>query len=154
MTKDNIKIERIANITPENRLVLLFDLYRQFYHQKSDLNAAYQFLNERLNNGESLIYIAFYDDVIAGFTQLYPSFSSVNMKKVYILNDLFTDEDYRNKGIATALLKHAEEIAKQNSIIYLTLETHKDNKAQLLYAKNGWEIDNEYFHFNKNIKQN
>lgn len=154
MTKNKIKIEKLISLTVNHPMVTLFDLYRQFYHQKSDLNAAFNFLNDRIDNGESLIYIAYYDDVIAGFTQLYPSFSSVNMKKIYILNDLFTDENYRNKGIATTLLKHAEEIAKQNSIIYLALETHKDNKAQLLYTKNGWEKDNDYFHFTKNIKLN
>lgn len=70
-------------------LSVLFDQYRVFYQQASDLDAARLFLKERLNGGDSIIFAASEHDQMAGFTQLYPSFSSVSLKRIWILNDLF-----------------------------------------------------------------
>ena len=71
-------------------LVPLFDGYRQFYGQRSDLAAARAFLRERIERDESVIYLAYTEPgEAAGFTQLYPSFSSVSLKPLWILNDLY-----------------------------------------------------------------
>jgi len=110
------------------------------------------YLNMRFTNKESIVYVAILDGEIVGFTQIHPSFSSVNLKKIHILNDLYVDENYRNKDIATHLIKHVESLAIQNSIAYLTIETYKANQAKALYLKNGWDLDKDYLHFNKNIQ--
>ena len=60
-------------------LASLFDDYRQFYGQPSDLAAARAFLQARFEHGESTIFCAKTDGQAVGFTQLYPSFSSVSM---------------------------------------------------------------------------
>ncbi|MEO1522663.1 MAG: hypothetical protein AAFU78_18045 [Cyanobacteria bacterium J06633_2] len=71
----------------------LFDNYCVFYQQPSDLNAAKTFLRDRLQNSDSAIFVAVEDALqIVGFTQLYPSFSSVSMERIWILNDLFVEQ--------------------------------------------------------------
>lgn len=66
-----------ATLHDINKLTPLFDAYRQFYHKQSDLDAAKDFLEARIENNESVIYIATNElDHFVGFVQLYPSFSS------------------------------------------------------------------------------
>lgn len=56
------------------------------------------------------------NEVAQGFTQLYPSYSSVSMQGTFILNDLFVHLNFRDKGIGEALMNHAKEFAiKENS---------------------------------------
>ena len=92
-----------ATISDLDQLFILFAQYRVFYEQPFELEEAKQYLAERLNGEESIIFIAIENKEQAGFTQLYPSFSSVGLKKIWILNDLFVSTDHRQKGIAQAL---------------------------------------------------
>jgi len=69
-------------------LAELFDLYRVFYQQQSNINGAKEFIKDRLSNEESVIFLAFDENNPVGFVQLYPSFSSVSMKRTWVLNDL------------------------------------------------------------------
>jgi len=118
----------------------LFDQYRIFYKQKSNLVAAESFIQERLSLNESVIFIAKIDGEYAGFTQLYPSFTSVGMKRIWILNDLYVHKDFRKKGIGEALIKHTFEYARKTGRIKVILETGNDNiQAQKLYEKIGFE---------------
>jgi len=105
----------------------LFDLYRIFYRQSSDRNAARNFLLARLDNHESEIIVAEESGKLLGFTQLYPQFSSTRMKKFWVLNDLFVLEVYRRMGVAKALIKAAGQFAKDNKAPGLLLETEKTN---------------------------
>jgi len=128
-------------------LVSLFDQYRIFYKQASDKNAATSFLKERIEKKESIIFLAYLENIAVGFTQLYPSFSSVSMQRSMILNDLYVNEKARSKGIANALLKNAQTYATDNKMKGLALETAKDNPAQKLYEKLSWEKDEDYLHY-------
>ena len=75
-------------------LAPLFDGYRQFYGRASDPAAAEAFLRARFDHGESVLFLATDDSGRPlGFTQLYPSFSSVSLARVFILNDLFVVPD-------------------------------------------------------------
>ncbi|HMF43006.1 MAG TPA: GNAT family N-acetyltransferase, partial [Polyangia bacterium] len=60
----------IADIEP---LVLLFDGYRRFYENPTDIEGARRFLTARLEAGESVVFVADRDGRLVGFTQLYPS---------------------------------------------------------------------------------
>lgn len=106
----------------------LFDLYRIFYRQESDRNAARNFLLARMDNRESEIIVAEESGKLVGFTQLYPQFSSTRMKKIWILNDLFVLEVYRGLGVAKALIKAARQFALDNQAAGLLLETEKTNE--------------------------
>ncbi|MEG0254121.1 MAG: GNAT family N-acetyltransferase [Vagococcus sp.] len=141
---------KIKNGTTENldELIELFDQYRQFYKQNSDKKQAKSFLFERLNNQDSMIYIAYLNDKPVGFTQLFPSFSSVSMEKMWILNDLYIAPSARKKGIADELMKTAINFSKETNSKGLRLETSSDNyPAQQLYEKIGFKRETEYFYF-------
>ncbi|MEM9649999.1 MAG: GNAT family N-acetyltransferase [Bacteroidota bacterium] len=125
----------------------LFDAYRVFYGQNSDLNAAKEFLKERFNKQENIVFLAMKGGQPVGFTQLYTTFSSVSMKAFYILNDLFVVPEYRGKGIGEALLKHAQVFCSSKQFKGLALETATDNPAQRLYERLGWKQDLEYLHY-------
>src|SRR5258706_5078788 len=82
----------------------LFDAYRMFYRQPTDLAAARAFLQERFRRRDAIIFIAYRDGVPAGFTQLYPSLSSVSMAPIWILNDLFVNAAARGHGVGRRLM--------------------------------------------------
>lgn len=141
-----------AGLEQLDELAILFDAYRVFYEQKSDLEAAIVFLKNRLSQNESVIYIALdKNEKALGFTQLYPTFSSVSMQKVYILNDLYVLPEMRGKGIGEALLNRAKTFAKANHLKGLALETAIDNPAQKLYEKLGWEKNSDFHHYFWNV---
>lgn len=141
------EIKHLELLTP------LFDSYRAFYKQESNMELARSFLKDRLSNQESTIYLALNENSEAlGFTQLYPSFSSVSAKKLWILNDLFVTPEARKLGVAQALINEATELAKETNSKGLTLMTDETNKkAQTLYEKLGWIKESGYFHYNKSV---
>ncbi len=118
----------------------LFDLYRQFYKQSSDLIAVQKFLHDRLTQSESTIFIAFENETALGFIQLYPIFSSLGMKPALILNDLFVLESARGRGIGESLIKEAIKFAQSTGANSLSLATAQDNPAQKLYERLGWRL--------------
>lgn len=123
-------------------IVPLFDGYRQFYGQPSELDRVRAFLKERLAQGDSVLLIAEADGQALGFTQLYPSFSSVSMAPIFILNDLFVVAEARRSGVARRQLKAAAGRAREAGAIRLTLSTALTNTtAQALYASDGWQRD-------------
>ena len=118
----------------------LFNQYRIFYGQKNELEKAKDFLLKRLKLQDSLIYIAFREDKAVGFMQLYPCFSSVRLQPIYILNDLFVHQNYRNNGVGSALINEAKSICISDNIAGLQLETSNLNRANELYKKSGFSL--------------
>jgi ribosomal protein S18 acetylase RimI-like enzyme len=134
----------------------LFDAYRVFYKKPSDIKSAESFLYNRIKNQESVIFLYFHhkQEVPVGFTQLYPSFSSVGMNKIFILNDLYVDESYRKQGVGRELMHYANKFAIENGAAKLTLETAKTNlSAQKLYTSEGYQFDDEYTTMELNLQQ-
>jgi ribosomal protein S18 acetylase RimI-like enzyme len=127
-------------------LAVLFNDYRVFYKQPSDINLAQAFLSERIHKQESVIlYAKSEQGQYLGFTQLYPTFSSVSAKRVWILNDLFVSEMARNMGVGKKLLDKAKEFAGQTRAKGLSLQTATDNfGAQKLYEGLGYKQVNDY----------
>ena len=139
-----------AGLDDLEALVPLFDGYRQFYRQPSDLVGARAFLAERIKRDESVIFLAIVDGAVAGFTQLYPSFSSVSMKRLWVLNDLFVAPTARKAGAGRALLDRAERWARETGAKGLTLSTELTNAtAQRLYESAGWTKDDEFVHYHR-----
>jgi GNAT superfamily N-acetyltransferase len=123
-------------------LVPLFDAYRQFYRQPSDPARAHSFLQDRLQNRQSVIFLAFANGEPVGFTQLFPSFSSGALAPILILNDLFVKPEARRLGVGSALLDAAARHARTIGAVRLTLSTEITNiPAQSLYEKAGWKRD-------------
>ena len=128
-------------------LIPLLDKYRTFYNQNSDERAARRFLENRMKNKDSVIFLAFYDSSPAGFTQLYSSFSSVSLKPIFILNDLYVYSEFRNKGIGKVLLNNAKEYCLLQEYKGLALETGINNPAQKLYERLGWRRNTTTLHY-------
>ncbi|MCA1319359.1 GNAT family N-acetyltransferase [Bacillus tianshenii] len=128
----------------------LFNLYRVYYDQKSDMEGAVNFLRERISNEESVIFLAYEQEQAVGFTQLYPTFSSVQMKRTWVLNDLFVQEEYRGHGFGGQLVRQAIEFADSREAAGVLLETMPDNvNAQRLYERIGFKKEENYYYFYK-----
>ncbi|HKR77947.1 MAG TPA: GNAT family N-acetyltransferase [Rhodanobacter sp.] len=137
---------RRATFHDLDALVPLFDGYRQFYGKPSDESGAREFLTARLRLNESMILLARDEHgVAAGFTQLYPLFSSVRMVRTWLLNDLFVAAAARRRGVAKALLEAAVTQARNLGAASLSLSTAHDNlPAQALYESLGWQRDMQF----------
>jgi ribosomal protein S18 acetylase RimI-like enzyme len=128
----------------------LFDAYRQFYGQQPDLPGARRFLEARLGGGDSVVFLAVDEATPAtglGFVQLYPSFSSVGMMPIWILNDLFVAPRARRSGVGRSLLAAASGMARSTGAGRIRLSTAQDNEAaKALYLAAGYRrIDFEQY---------
>ena len=137
---------RQAVLADLDAVAILFDGYRQFYGQTSDEAAAKTFLQARFEHGQSVVLLAESQGQAVGFTQLYPSFSSVSMARVFVLNDLFVAPSARRLGVGEALLAAAADHSRQLGAVRLSLTTNVQNlAAQALYASMGWERDQKFY---------
>ncbi len=135
---------RKAQLADLQQLSELFDQYRIFYHKDSDIPAAEKFLTERIENRDSEIFVAENEGRLVGFVQLYPLFSSTRMKRYWLLNDLYVNENYRGKGLSKQLIEASKELAKSTDAAGILLETGKSNDiGNKLYPSCGFEIYDE-----------
>ncbi|MFC7686428.1 GNAT family N-acetyltransferase [Ureibacillus sp. GCM10028918] len=126
----------------------LFNLYRIFYKKDSNLEGAGDYIKERIDRKDSVIFVVKDNDKYIGFTQLYPTFSSISMKRAWILNDLYVVEEARKAGVGEMLLNKARDFAKETGAKSLSLSTAiNNNSAQKLYEKNGYKRDIEFYHY-------
>jgi ribosomal protein S18 acetylase RimI-like enzyme len=130
-----------ASISDLAELHPLVEKYREFYKQSESPNTA-KFLTERLTNDEAVVFIARTDGNPVGFTMIYPTFSTVSLSAVWLLNDLYVVETSRGQGIAHLLMDAAEAAAREAGATRIFLRTANDNTAaQALYESRGWKQD-------------
>ncbi|WP_235425127.1 GNAT family N-acetyltransferase [Heyndrickxia ginsengihumi] len=140
---------RQANLKDIEEIAVLFNHYRMFYDQPSNVQAAKKFMKERLEYEDSIIYIAVYKGRAVGLMQLYPTFSSISVKRAYILNDLYVVEEARGKGIGQQLMEKAIQFSKDKDASYITLTTAVTNTtAKRLYERNGFKKETEFDTYN------
>ena len=142
-----------AKIKHQDEISRLFNLYRIFYKEEDDPEGTHQFIKERLQNGDSTIFVSINDDEsLNGFVQLYPSFCSVSMIPILILYDLFVDPEMRTSGIGRDLMNKASDYARENGFKRLELSTAKDNFiGQSLYESLGYEVDNQFLQYSLEV---
>jgi len=143
-------IIRISTLHDLEKVAFLFDQYRIFYGADSDYNGALKFLGERIYENESVIFVAVEPDGhFSGFVQLYPIFSSVKLKRQWLLNDLFVAEDFRKKSVGKKLIEACKDFCHETNSVGLLLETAKTNtSANNLYLNAGFNVmyeQNFYF---------
>ena len=125
-----------------NEVAVLFDAYRMYYDQAPDFKGALDFITQRIAQKDSVIFVALLDAEIIGFTQLYPIFTSLGMKRGWLLNDLYVLEEHRGMGAGKALLDKAAAYGKSTNAAWLMLQTYIANtRAQKLYKKEGFKND-------------
>ena len=129
----------------------LFDAYRGFYGQPSDLAAARSFLLDRAAKGDSVVLLALHQSTgtgairAVGFAQLYPSLSSISLGATIVLNDLYVVPRARRLGVASRLVEATVEHALSVRARYIELLTHRGNAAALgLYREKGFVADTEF----------
>ena len=151
--KSSISI-RQASVADLDAVAPLFDAYRQFYGKPSDPDLARAFLLERFAHDQSVIFLAQdRDGAAVGFTQLYPSFSSVSAARIFILNDLFVAPAARRQGTASLLLRAARDFGRSAGAVRLILATAVTNEsAQALYESEGWERERAFYVYNLLLK--
>ncbi|WP_408894627.1 GNAT family N-acetyltransferase [Paenibacillus taichungensis] len=160
---------RRAELGDVNRVAHLFNEYRMFYDQLTDLNGANEYIRERMERNESVILIAesevetgkeeecsLTDELLSGdfggFVQLYPSFSSVSMRSIWVLNDLYVHADHRQRGIARKLLQAARRWGNESGAVRIVLSTANSNKkAQALYESEGYTLDTKFMYYELQI---
>lgn len=142
---DLITIRR-ASLADIEHLSVLFCLYRKFYSVGEDFDESKKFLKDRLLKNDSVIFLAFYDEVAIGFLQMFPSFSSIKLAKVYQLNDLYVISQFRRIKVGSGLISAAIRFSDSMNAARLTLFTQKMNTAaQIFYEKHGWEKNEEFY---------
>jgi ribosomal protein S18 acetylase RimI-like enzyme len=143
---------KTASIINLECLYILFEQYRQFYEMAPSKQLSKQFISDRLTKKDSTIFLAFDEQVAVAFVQLYPSFSSVAMKPIWILNDLFVAKNSRKKGIAKQLMLAVEKHAKANNIFSIKLATGIENtSAQALYHGLNYQQNEAFKFYSKRI---
>lgn len=137
---------RQATIHDLDLVAPLFDGYRQFYGQPTDIALAQRFLRERFQHHESVVLLAVNEEGEGiGFVQLFPLFSSVSAARTYLLNDLFVAPMARRHGVGAALMHEAVDFARAVGAVGMSLSTaHANEPAQRLYESLGWKRDEKF----------
>lgn len=142
-----IEIRR-AGVSDVDLIAPLFDAYRGFYGRAPDLPLARGFLLERLSREESVVFLATDGATPCGFTQLYPLFSSLRCRPIWILSDLFVTPERRRGGVGRMLMEAAQAFAQAQGAAAIELDTaHTNTLAQALYESLGYERDLEFRHY-------
>lgn len=135
-------------------VAVLFDKYRVFYRKETDIEGGKNFLAERITKNDSEIFVA--EDgkhKLVGFVQLYPLFSSTRMKKLWLLNDLFVDPEYRSQGVSVGLINKAKALVEKSKAAGMFLETEKSNLiGNSLYPKTGFELNKDANFYEWSVK--
>ena len=145
----------VRRATPEdlNQLAVLFDEYRQFYGASSNLKQSYNFLKQRFENKESVIFIHVKDDVFTGFVLLYLGFSSVACSNYYILDNVYVTPVYRRQGSARQLIDTAILFARHENALRISLETQRTNiESRRLYESMGFIQDDVFMTYHCFLK--
>lgn len=148
---------RLADLSDIADIAVLFDAYRQFYGQTPDLAGAEAFLRTNLEKGFSVLYKAAESAepgaAVLGFAQLYPTWSSISMKRVWTLNDLFVLPHARGRGAGRSLLEAAAGYARGTGAKGIELATATGNaRARQLYEQAGYAEDTEFVHYFLNLE--
>jgi GNAT superfamily N-acetyltransferase len=132
----------------------LFNAYRMFYQKTSAIQSAKTFLEDRISNKDSEIFVAQNTtNKLVGFVQLYPLFSSTRMKKFWLLNDLFVHPEFRGNGISIGLIQKAKDLVLESKACGMYLETEKSNLiGNHLYPKTGFELNTSVNFYEWNVQ--
>lgn len=130
------------------QLVPLLSAYRQFYEQQADAPAEKEYLGNRLQKGECVVFLATYSGQPAGFVLLYPTFDSVELSRIWVLHDLYVSAGCRRHGIGRQLMTTAHDFCRSSGASRVDLSTAVTNTvAQPLYESMGYERDRQFYSY-------
>ena len=127
-----------------DELVGIIKRYREFQGVAiQDSSEIREFISARIKKSESIILIAVSEatDMIVGFVQLYPVFSTVSLQRQWLLNDIYVIEDERSKGIGSSLVKAVKEYFRGTAKGFILVTQKTNTGAKRFYDKHGWRTD-------------
>ena len=129
-------------------IVNMIKKYRKFYKvENQNEEEIEQFVKTRLKNAQSKIFLATDEtDKVVGFTQLYPSYSTVSLKPQWILNDFFVEVAYRHKGYGQALMSFVKEYFRDMAKGFILVTDIDNFTAKSFYEQNGWKTGEHDFY--------
>lgn len=137
-----------AGLEDLNIVAELFNLYRIFYRQADNYEKCKTFIQERLDNEQSNIFLVYIGDKAVGFVQLYKLYHYIKLQKQWLLSDLFVHPDYRGKGLSVALIDRSKKWCEETEACGLMLETEKTNDiGNQLYPRCGFEHDGSHNYY-------
>ena len=105
----------------------LFDSYRQFYACTANLSVAgLSSPSDSIVANRSSFWRCLMGKRV-GFTQLYPTFTSIGLARAWILNDLYVSPEARRQGVGRQLMEAARQMATEMDAAWIELATAKDN---------------------------
>lgn len=133
-------------------IVGLFDEYRQHFSQPPNPEGCRVFLADRLERRDSAIFFASEGSGsfqrALGFMQLYPTFSSLALQRIWILSDLYVILGCRRHGIARALHERARQLVAETRASGVAFAAGRENSvAQRLCEALGCQREEKEHHF-------
>lgn len=130
-------------------LVEIFGEYRVVSGLDRNQQEERFFLEKRLEQADTTIFLALIDEALVGFVIISPFFSSQELKEIYLVNDIYTVEEQRHQGVAQSLLSEVVFYAKRNCRQRVQLTTTATNfNAQSLFERFGFKkLDEINFEF-------
>ncbi len=129
-------------------MVGLFRNYLKFYGQDVPDGPVREYVTARREASDSVVLVAELDGEVVGFAQSYPTWSSVSLGPVWVLNDLFVDPAIRGSGAGRALVRETCARATAAGAVRVSLATAWDNMAaQSLYESEGFVRDADFIHY-------
>lgn len=139
----------IATLNHLDEFAELFNDYRIFYRQPSDLERGKSFLKDRISNQETVTFLIKVNEQYVGFAQLYSLFHYKALQRQWLLSDLFVNPNFRGLGLSIALIDRCKQYCAETDACGLLLETEKTNEiGNNLYPKCGFELDQDHNYYN------
>lgn len=141
MTAYTFRTVNESDIPQLRKLMIQYivDFYQKPIPNDDDLTNLIQHLIHHPEAG--LQFVAEKGGQLVGFATLYFTFSTLQVKRAAILNDLFVVNEVRGQKVGEQLFQTCRSYIRENDFAYMTWETAKDNlAAQGLYNKMGGQL--------------
>ena len=135
-------LAHLNNEVQEHHHLLYPEIFKPFNHPETS-----NFYRSALGGG-ALAFVAYWLEQPVGYILLIKKETAENAfqnsQKFLLIDQIGVSRSYRNKGIASALIKKAEEIAGAAQIHSVRLNHWSQNdSAKMLFKKNGFSYINE-----------
>ncbi len=141
-------IIRKAKGTDANELKTLYFEYLTHFPLKEEQDMSlWQSILEKFEKDENMYLLVAEEDgkVVSSVQMAIIEGLTHNVRPFAVIENVVTHADYRNKGLASALLEKASEIARERRCYKVFLETGSNKESTLnFYRNNGFAIDEKH----------
>lgn len=127
--------------------VLYFDYLTRFPPKEEQDMVLWQSLLDKFEKDENMYLLVAEEDekVVSTVQMAIIENLTHNVRPFAVIENVVTPLEYRNRGLASALLERASEIARERKCYKVFLETGSNRESTLdFYRKNGFAIDEKH----------